>query len=419
MSELVQDIIKKVRKGTNVFLTGPAGTGKSTIVKQIKEHFGKRCVVTSTTGISALNIGGCTIHAFSGIGIHSDPAALHTIVKQYNWSKVSRRIRMATTIVIDEVSMLGLEQLELMDEVFKYATNSNLPFGGKHLIFVGDFLQLPPVIKNSRKIEWIFNSELWKEAEIEPIHLYKIYRQEDSEFLKHLVSLRFGWCPKETEEFFEKRNFKESEINPNDLRFFSTNQEADNYNELNLNAIDSVLKEHRARVDGISDNYIRQIIASTLALDYLELKVGARVMFLNNMKAEDSDQEYIWVNGSLGTVIDYSGKTPIVRLDDSQEEVRVDLHTWELKDWQDQILATFEQVPLKLAYGITIHKSQGLTLDRAVIDCKRIFADGQGYVALSRVKSSEGLFLLNWDSRFIKANDQAVEFYLKSMEEDV
>lgn len=413
---MIEQLIEKIDKGQNLLLTGPAGTGKSTIIKALKDHYNRKLVVTSTTGISALNIGGGTIHSFSGIGINTKPESIHAIMNSMVWNKVQKRVRYCDIVVIDEISMLREDQLNLISEVFKEATRNSAPFGGKTMIFVGDFLQLPPVVKGQEKINWIFNSKVWKEANIEPVHLFKIHRQTDETFLSHLIHLRFGWCFENSDAFFKSRTFTEKEIDPNTLRFFSTNMEAENFNTKKLYEIDSEMKTHYAQVSGISDYYEKQIKQSTLAQETLELKVGARVMFLNNYKPEGSD-DYLWVNGSLGTVVEYRRKTPIVVLDESGETVEVKSHTWELKDWEGKELASFTQIPLKLAYGVTIHKSQGLTLDKAVIDCKKIFADGQAYVALSRVRSSEGLYLLNWNNNLVKADPEAVEFYLKSMKE--
>lgn len=416
MDQFTKDLIKQIDKKENILLTGPAGTGKSTIIKALKEHYGHNMVVTSTTGISALNIGGGTIHSFSGIGIHTSIEALQTIQNQMNWSKVKKRIQLTDVVVIDEVSMLGPNQLELIDHVFRKATWNDSPFGGKTMIFVGDFLQLPPVKKGKEILPWIFNCKTWHDAKVKPVHLFTIHRQSDPEFLKHLISIRFGWCLEETHQFFEKRNFLEQDIDPNALRFFSTNMEAENYNHKNLERLPGDLFTHRAFVEGQSEYYEKQIKQSTLALEVLELKVGARVMFLTNYKPDGSD-DYLYVNGSLGTIVDYKRKNPVVEIDDTGQRVTVEPYTWKMVDWADNELAVFEQIPLKLAYGVTIHKSQGLTLSKAVIDCKRIFADGQAYVALSRVKTGDGLFLINWNPRLVRADPEAVDFYLKSMGE--
>jgi len=411
----VENLIEKIEAGKNLFLTGPAGTGKSTLIRALKDHYGWKLALTSTTGISALNIGGGTIHSFSGIGIHTDPRALQAIMHQINWGKVRQRIRATKVIVVDEISMMRPDQLELIDLVFRQATGNELPFGGKCMVFVGDFLQLPPVTKNKEVLPMAFECKTWLEANIEPIHLFRIHRQKDAEFLKHLVSLRFGWCFEETNQFFRARCVTEEEIDPKTLRFFGTNAEAENFNEMNLDALPEPTKTYHAYTYG-SEFDVKQLKASILAQEILHLRNGARVMFLNNYKPEGAD-DFTWVNGSLGTVIGFNIKNPIVKIDESGEEVTVDRNTWKKVDWQDRELASFEQIPLKLAYGVTIHKSQGLTLDKAVIDCRRIFADGQAYVALSRVKSRDGLFLLNWNPRLVKADPRAVEYYLKSMEE--
>jgi GTPase SAR1 family protein len=408
-----QALIDKIETGTNLFITGPAGTGKSTFIRALKDHFGHSLAVTSTTGVSALNIGGGTIHSFSGIAIHTSVQALPTILAAQNWSKVRSRIRSTKIIVVDEISMLRPDQLELIDRVFREATCKDEPFGGKVMIFVGDFLQLPPVTKNREVLQAIFECKTWLEAAIEPVHLFKIHRQTDPEFLKHLVLLRFGWCFDETDTFFRGCSITEAEIDTQALRFFGTNVEAENYNQSNLQALPGDVKTYRANCYG-SEFDLKALKSSVLAQEVLHLKVGARVMFLSNYKPEGHD--FVWVNGSLGTIVDFNLKNPIVKIDESGETVTVERHTWAKIDWEGRELAAFEQIPLKLAYGVTIHKSQGLTLDRAIIDCARIFADGQAYVALSRVKTREGLKLLNWNPRLVKADPRAVQYYLNSME---
>jgi ATP-dependent exoDNAse (exonuclease V) alpha subunit len=408
-----EELIEKIKDGKNLFVTGPAGTGKSTIIRALKDHFGSKLAVTSTTGVSALNIGGGTIHSFSGIGIQTSIQAIPVITAAINWGKVRSRIKSTKIIVVDEISMFRPDQLQLVDHVFRDATGKDEPFGGKTMVFVGDFLQLPPVTKNREVIQSLFDCSTWREAKIEPIHLFKIHRQKDPEFLKHLISLRFGWCLPETDAFFRSRCFEESQIETDTLRFLGTNAEAEQFNERNFQALPGEPKTYRASTYG-SEWDLKQLKQSVLAQEVLQLKVGARVMFLSNYKPEGGD--FVWVNGSLGTVVDFKLKNPIVKIDETGQTVTVERHVWSKRDWQDRELAAFEQIPLKLAYGVTIHKSQGLTLDKAVIDCARIFADGQAYVALSRVKSREGLFLLNWNPRLVKADPRAVQYYLDSME---
>ena len=418
----IKDLINKIDNDKNLLITGPAGTGKSTIIKDLKKHFGRSLILTSTTGVSALNIGGSTIHSFSGIGIHTDLRAIKTITDNaFIWTKVQRRVRRAHIIVIDEISMLRTDQLELIDLVFKEATGINKPFGGKVMVFVGDFLQLPPVVSyrdTKTNLGWIFNSKVWKDANIETVHLYVIHRQSDPVFLEHLLRVRFGWCQDDTDEFFKSRTVTEKDLDSLTLRFFSTNDEAEAFNEKNLDLIDEKVHLHMAEVEGQNEHYIRQIKSSTLALESLELKIGARVMFLNNNKEKNTD-EFIWVNGSLGTIIRYSAGMPVVKIDDADVEVLVEQFTWKMTNHNGEVLAEFTQLPIKLAYGVTIHKSQGLTLSKAIIDCRRVFAQGQAYVALSRVRDSKGLYLLNWNPLLIKANPEAVDFYLKSMEENL
>lgn len=223
-----------------------------------------------------------------------------------------------------------------------------------------------------------------------------------------LSEVRIGSCTETTESLFQARDVNLSGVKvENNLRFFPTNREADGYNQKRLDDLTGDVHHHQASVWGLTDGLAAQIRDTCLGVENLQLKVGAKVIVLIN----DSKTER-FANGSLATVIGYEDpNTPVVRIERNKAEVPLPPFQWELLDYRGKVLAEFVQVPLKLAYGITIHKSQGLTLDEAVIDCRRIFAPGQAYVALSRVRESSGLYLSNWSPRHVMADPLALRFY--------
>jgi ATP-dependent exoDNAse (exonuclease V) alpha subunit len=408
---------KTIEKGRSLFITGPAGTGKSQLVKELKERLGPTAVLTSTTGISAMNIGGSTIHSFAGIGIHCDPRAVESIAHRMNWPQVRDRIVSANTIIIDEISMLRSDTLTLIDRVFRRATRIDKTFGGKPIVFVGDFLQLPPVPQHDDADEniWSFNSDCWGRAEPSTLLLEKIHRQTESGFLEALSEIRLGHCTEKTDVLFRSREvLKKAADSKGKLHFFPTNREAESYNQDRLADLPGASNKYGATIWGMTEALEAQIRNTCLGVPILELKVDARVIILIN----DKDKEF--VNGSLGTIVQFDDmRNPVVKIDRTGKVLTFERHRWELKNYKDEMLASFDQIPLKLAYGITIHKSQGLTLDEAVIDCQKIFAPGQAYVALSRVKDSAGLYLRNWDSKLVKADQHALQFYKKLAERRV
>lgn len=404
----LQKIKTLLNDGRNIFITGQAGTGKTTLIRQLAEE-SDGVVLTATTGVAALNLGGCTIHSFTGINIQSSPQYAETLSRAGWWqSKYAPDIRRAKVIVIDECSMLRPDTFELLDAVFKKATELPRIFGGKQLVLCGDFLQLPPVIKPEDGLDcsWIFQTPLWKSADFAITHLTKNYRQDDSVLVNALSEVRKGDCPQWVDNLFATRTRITVTLGIDPVKFVPKNSQANRINRDRLANLPGEPRLYEAKIFGQTEMLKDRIKRDCIAPEKLFLKKGAQVMCLNNNKRKG------YVNGSMGTVISFAEDGyPIVKIAKTGDEVTIDPHRWELKNCQDIPLASFEQIPLKLAYAVTIHKSQGLTLDAAEMDCAGIFTGGQAYVGLSRVRTLEGLRLLNWSKEYVAADRDALKFY--------
>ena len=416
----------------NVFITGGGGVGKSYLIKQLSEEL--PLVITASTGIAAVNIGGQTLHSWAGIGIGDKP--IEQIVGFLNSPKGKtklKEINKADFLVIDEISMLNSYILDYVNEVLKQVRGINEPFGGIRVIMVGDMLQLPPVKIGemveingaNRLIDFCFNSQAWKELNPYVINLTKVYRQQDKDFIETLNKIRQGECDLKSEKLLQKRNFSEStEIDENIVKLYSVNEKADAENDRRFKALKG--KAYKFYATDLIRSYIdgkSQMVGPTNsklpswdkakyeAFDrdcrvpkVLELKKGARVILLSN-----TDFDSGLVNGSCGNVSEINDHSVKVKFDNG-EECWIQEDTLEIKEGKN-VKISRTQLPLRLAYGLTIHKAQGLTLDKVFIDFDRVFADGQAYVALSRAKTLEGLYLKHFNASKIFANDEVKNFY--------
>lgn len=408
-----------IKSGKNVFVTGAAGTGKSYILKQLKKEF--NFDITSTTGMAAVNIGGQTIHAWAGVGICDLPinSAVKSILKKANLAK---RIRSAKILAIDEISMLDAQTFDYLNNVFKSIRASALPFGGLQLLLFGDFFQLPPVEKS---VGFCFESDAWKELNPENIVLKKIYRQSDRNFANILNNIRQNKLKSSDFAALISRNNIELPPEKEILHIFATNEAADNFNAQKFNALHTTTQELYAKdvlmkneepnkIVSIPQEAAELSIARKKVWDTLDkyckapqnliLKKGCRVMLLKNL-----DFEQGLINGSCGVVKDFSTDGITVNFDNGIQKT-IKLHEFDYSK-DGKLLAKRIQFPLRLAYGITIHKSQGMTLDEVFVDFNRIFEYGQAYVALSRVKSLNGLYLKGFEPQKIMANPKIVAFY--------
>ena len=421
-NENLNKITALIKQGENLFITGYAGTGKSYILNKLKRKF--QIAVTSTTGLAAVNVQGQTIHSWAGVGICNKPVkdVIENILQR---TKLKKQITECKILAIDEISMLDAKTFDYIDEVLRNLCDGSKPFGGIQVLLFGDFFQLPPVEKESG---FCFNSRTWQTLDLKTIFLEKIYRQNDEKFIKSLNHLRLNQLTEEDVRLFYDREVNYNTYESDILHIFSTNKEADNYNTFKFNSVkkhlfafNSADKIHRKRtIIEVDKNNLDERLTkfdlmtletfdkSCKAPSVLELKQGCRVMLLKNLNFNKG-----LINGSTGTVLelkkDENEEYILVRFDNEVEEV-IAKHTFEAYRDGDVIVSR-EQYPLRLAYGITIHKSQGMTLEKLIVDCNRVFECGQVYVALSRIKSLDGLYLKSFNPKKVWANEEVLNFY--------
>ena len=380
-----KEAIEILKGGDNVFLTGQPGAGKTYTINQYIEFLNNKGIypaVTASTGIAATHIGGVTIHSWSGIGIEENMTDLQVEETALNWW-IEKRIRFTKVLIIDEVSMLSAHVLALVDRVCKAVHHNDKPFGGIQVILVGDFFQLPPVTKNNKPVMFAFKSAVWEDLNLKICVLTEQHRQEDDKFLELLTAMRNGKLTLKHKKWLKFRMGIPNEGNI--TRLFTHNIDVDLLNQKHLKILETPMHTYKMREFG-NPKVCYTLKKNCLSPETLQLKEGALVMFTRN----NMDEGY--VNGTLGKVIEI----------DKDEDIKVELNTghiitpkresWCIKEAGVEI-ARIEQIPLRLAWAMTVHKSQGMSLDSAIIDLGKAFEFGQGYVALSRVRSFKGLFL--------------------------
>ena len=394
-----------LKTGVNVFLTGEPGSGKTHTVNAYVQYLRERGVepaITASTGIAATHVGGYTIHSWSGIGVKRDVDD-YDIEMILNKEKTAKRIISAKVLIIDEISMLDASTLSSVDRVLRTIRRRPLmeeePFGGLQVIFVGDFFQLPPVSKNS-SATFAFNSGAWKDANPVVCYLAEQHRQEDESFVRLLSSWRKGVFDDDEWRLFEER-IGTAPAEGAVTRLYTHNADVDRINNEKLDELDGPSRVFWMQTQG-SKTLVESLRASCLSPEQLSLKQGAAVIFTRN----NFDAGY--VNGTLGTVsgFDESGY-PVVTTNDGRTII-VETAEWSLQDG-NKVLARITQLPLRLAWAITIHKSQGMSLDAAVIDLRAAFEYGQGYVAVSRVRSLRGLYIEGIGERALMLHPEVVE----------
>ncbi|GAA4685822.1 ATP-dependent DNA helicase [Frondihabitans cladoniiphilus] len=399
----VFDAIENTRE--HVFVTGRAGTGKSTLLNHLSWNTSKQVVICAPTGVAALNVGGQTIHSLFRlpIGVIAD----HTIQQNAELRKLLNTI---DTLVIDEVSMVNADLLDAIDRSLRQARGrKNEAFGGVQVVLFGDPYQLAPVpgdgderayFTDHYRSMWFFDAHVWEEAPLRIFELAFIHRQNDADFKEMLNAVRHGRVTAEIAGALNAAGARPVPTDGNVITLATRNDTVTRINKVQLDRLPGTIKTAKAEVSGEFGG------RAFPADDALELKTGAQVMFLRN----DADQR--WVNGSVGVVTKIRD-TVFVEIDG--EEVEVQPAVWEKfqysysplsKELKKDIVGEFQQFPLRLAWAVTIHKSQGKTYDRAVVDLgSRVFSAGQTYVALSRITSLEGLYL----SRPLRPSDIIVD----------
>jgi len=431
MNKEQKEFINAALKGDNIFLTGAGGTGKSFIIGELIARYknsGHTYGLTAMTGCAALLIGhsATTLHSWACVGLGKEPVS--KLVSGIRKSQRGmRRWLLTDTLIVDEVSMMAPDFFEKLDLVAKKIRNSSAPFGKLQVIFVGDFFQLPPINKegNSNSHEFIFESPLWAQMNFKIIELNEIMRQRDPVFHKILYEARHGKVSKESLEILQGRqnlNWKKLEIKPTLLfpqKAIVTSINSQNLNKLPGNQYSykvSTVVATAGPID-INSQHVKYAIEKTNRdAQYDEevlLKVGAQVMLLINMqKTESNALEHDLVNGSRGIVtgfLDDPIHTPLVKFQGFTKPIPIMHELWSVEDIEG---VKQKQMPLKLAYALTIHKAQGATLDSALIDVgPNTFEKGQAYVALSRVKDLESLYLWDIEPTAFKAHSKVSAFY--------
>lgn len=394
-------IKKELEEGRNLFVTGVAGSGKSHLLRQLKSFYKKELYLTASTGISALNINGSTIHSWArlGIGNYPDDRIYKTIMKD---KKAFNRIISCKYLAIDEISMISDKMLDLLNRVLMMVRKSSKPFGGIQVILFGDFLQLPPVLKDDERI--CLEGAIWGRANIKTILLTTNFRQKnDTSYYDLLKDIRKGINIETACSVLQARI---GISYPEDItKLVATRDKAKEINQSFLAKLQGDVKTFNGRYTGTEID-INLHKAPFLELETIELKVDSKVMLIYNVNLKEG-----LVNGLVGKIDRFSNDGyPIVEFENG-DLVEVKEITWEVEDSRGTAIFTFTQLPLQLAWATTIHKSQGCTFSTLHVDLSRCFAPGQAYVALSRVRSLDGLFLEPFSSSKIVTDIKMVDFY--------
>lgn len=400
-----------LKTGSNVFVTGEPGSGKTHTINEYVAYLRARGIepaITASTGIAATHIGGMTIHSWSGIGIKTTLG--RSDLQAIALSKpIAKRVRRAKVLIIDEVSMLAAETLSMVDAVCREIKERSEPFGGLQIVLVGDFFQLPPIVKpeighdtpvlfaEESSARFAYDSPAWKGASLTVCYLTEQHRQDDGEFLALLSAIRRNAFGSDYVRRLTSRTVQHHDAPKAAPKLFSHNVDVDRVNDGILAQLPGKPRVYAMSAQG-PDALVAALKKGCLSPETLRLKAGAAVMFTKNNLKEG------FVNGTLGVVEafeDYDHH-PIVRTR-SGREIEVEPMDWAVEE-NGAIRARITQVPLRLAWAITVHKSQGMSLDEAVMDLREVFEFGQGYVALSRIRRLSGLHLLGWSDRAFRVH---------------
>lgn len=402
--------------GRNCLLTGMAGTGKTTQLKQFVATSPRRVDITAPTGVAALNAGGMTLHRFCGMLLGPGPGQSNedyfAQLRQDNRRSILagfNRVRRCESLVIDEISMLPGRQLEFVEYLFRQLRGRDKPFGGVQVIAVGDFLQLPPVrTSEADPYDWAFLSAAWASAEFKTVVLNTVRRQDEASFVRALGEFRQGHIRGDSARLLQSRvkNFPPANL----TRLFTHNVQVDKWNTFQLSELsgDEVVLEAEQSGPELQRAFL---VKNLLTPATLRLKRGAMVMFTVN-RNEPGGTTPLFVNGQVGVVDDIRPGAVLVRMSNGTF-INVEPFTWRY-DARDEDSASFIQFPLRLAWAMTIHKSQGLTLDAAYLDIRAAREPGQAYVAVSRVRTLAGLLFKDW-FRGVHVSNEAIRFYKEAV----
>ena len=394
------DILKL---GHNVFLTGAAGSGKTYLLNQYIDYLKKNDVevgITASTGIAATHMNGKTIHSWAHINIKEEltPADLSYIYDRLDWRVAFLQTKV---LIIDEVSMLHHYRLDMVNQVLQKIHQNSLPFGDIQVILCGDLFQLPPVMRNGQLPKYVTDSKVWESMNIKVCYLTEQYRQDDKDFLRLLNEMRGNNVSNESLLKLYARLNKDVDSDITPTKLYTHNVDVDAINNFELAALKT--KDHLYEMTYRGEEHlVKALRESCLAPNELHIKEGAVVMFVQNNFGAG------YVNGTLGIVTGFTKQDnfPIVKTL-SGKTITAYPATWHVDEGR-VIIAEINQVPLRLAWAITVHKSQGMTLDVAQIDLGKAFVEGMGYVALSRVKSLQGIKLLGMNDKALKVEPRVI-----------
>lgn len=420
-----QEALDILKLGHNVYITGPAGSGKTYVLNKYIDYLKDHDVdigVTASTGIAATHMGGVTIHAWSGLGVKDslseyDLEAMQE--KQYLW----KRFEKVKVLIIDEVSMLHHFRLDLVDRITRTFKRNNKPFGGIQVILCGDFFQLPPVSRMGEpETHFVYRSEAWRDASFKVCYLEEQHRQKDDALLQILNDIRgnrvnettmehLQKCYKEVRDGDDLRKSKKSAIDIEPTRLYTHNIDVDSVNEKELAKLNAKETTYDMHTRG-NETLVSILQKSCLAPQRLRLRVGAKVMFVKN------NFEGGYANGTLGTVTSLTPSGPVVKTA-SGKLIHVTPESWKIEE-EGKVKAELQQYPLRLAWAITVHKSQGMSLDAIEVDLSKSFEKGMGYVALSRVRTLAGLVILGMHPSALAVNEEILEYdeLLRELSED-
>lgn len=402
---LQTDALSILKTGANVFLTGEPGSGKTHTVNEYVAWLRARGIepaLAASTGIAATHIGGQTIHSWSGIGIAErlTPELLDTVTSKEH---VVKRLQKTQVLILDEVSMLSGDVLSMVDAVTRAARHREEAFGGMQVVFVGDFFQLPPVAKRSGSAAFAFESSSWRAANPVVCYLSEQHRHEDPHLVSILSAMRRGEADHADVSRIMTREVSAEDIEDGTPQLFTHNADVDRLNEERLAALPGTA--HRFRMEATGAPTVAEgLKRGCLSPETLVLKEGAVVMATKNNPAVG------YVNGTIGVVVGFERGTnyPLVETRDGRTLSFIPAE-WAIEEG-GKVKAKVSQIPLRLAWAVTVHKSQGQSLDMAAIDLSRAFEYGQGYVALSRVRSLSGLYLLGWSEQALLVHPTVAAF---------
>jgi ATP-dependent DNA helicase PIF1 len=395
--------LELLRSGENVFISGGAGSGKSYLIRAFRNEIDPKAMpILASTGAAAVLIGGRTFHSFFGLGI-MEGGPLATLERARKDPRVMKRVAQVDGVIIDEISMIPSDAFETAELIARAARGSGLPWGGMSIVTVGDFAQLPPVSKSTIR-PWAFRSKVWEETQFQSVVLSQNQRVSDDDFISILQDVRAGNVSQRVANFLDSRQ-REDDQDDKAIRLFPRRDQSEFFNQKEL----AEIRGQDVFVDTIyigEEKFVESLKRSSPVPERLHLKAGCRVMFIQN------DPQKRWVNGTRGTIVDFEAdKIKIAK--DGGREVTAEKTTFSLQNAEGKIVASLINFPIILAYATTIHKSQGATLDELWVDLSRLWEPGHAYVALSRLKTADGLRLLGWSKSSFKVDPEVVKFYQK------